>query len=132
MGFSRPGARACSSYALSVPPCAGGVLQGRNTKRGRLMTRIGLAVLVLLNCTAFATDVFAQAGQITNPVPLTPPTVNTTTTTCQVNCDTQAMNCQNSCVPTTAAVTANPAASSGSGACNLNCTTQQLVCKQRC
>ena len=96
------------------------------------MTRIVLAALVVLNCTAFATEVFAQSNQVTNPVPLTPPTVNTTTTTCQVNCDTQAMNCQNSCVPTTAAVTANPAASSGSGACNLSCTSQQLVCKQRC
>ena len=105
---------------------------GGNVKRGRLMTRIMLAVLVLLNCTAFATEVFAQSNQVTNPVPLTPPTVNTTTTTCQVNCDTQAMNCQNSCIPTTAAVTANPAASTGSSACNLSCTTQQLVCKQRC
>jgi len=134
MGLSWPGegARRCSSYASSVPPCTGGVLLGGNVKRGRLMTRIMLAVLVLLNCTAFATEVFAQSNQVTNPVPLTPPTVNTTTTTCQVNCDTQAMNCQNSCIPSTAAVTANPAASSGSGACNLSCTTQQLVCKQRC
>jgi hypothetical protein len=41
------------------------------------------------------------------------------------------MNCQNSCIPTTAAVAANPAAA-GSSACNLSCTTQQLVCKQRC
>ena len=108
------------------------ILQGGSIKRGSLMTRIVLAALVLLNCTAVATEVFAQAGQVTNPVPLTPPSVNTTTTTCQVNCDTQAMNCQNSCLPTTAAVTANPAAGAGSGACNLSCTTQQLVCKQRC
>jgi hypothetical protein len=96
------------------------------------MTRIVLAALVLLNCTTFASEVFAQAGQTVNPVPITPPTINTTTLTCQINCDTQAMNCQNSCVPTTAAVTANPAAGAGSGACNLSCTTQQLVCKQRC
>jgi len=96
------------------------------------MTRIVLAALVLLNCAAFATEVFAQANQVINPVPLTPPTVNTTTTTCQINCDTQAMNCQNSCIPTTAAVATNPAASGSSGACNLSCTTQQLVCKQRC
>ena len=45
------------------------------------MTRIVLAALVLLNCAAFATEVFAQANQVINPVPLTPPTVNTTTTT---------------------------------------------------
>ena len=45
------------------------------------MTRIVLAALVLLNCTAVATELFAQANQVINPVPLTPPTVNTTTTT---------------------------------------------------
>jgi hypothetical protein len=43
-------------------------------------------------------------------VPITPPTVNTTTTTCQVNGDTRAMTCQNSCTPTTASAVANPAA----------------------
>ena len=107
-------------------------LQGGNIKRGNLMTRIVLAALVLLNCTAVATELFAQANQVINPVPLTPPTVNTTTTTCQINCDTQAMNCQNSCIPTSAAVATNPAASTSTGACNLSCTTQQLVCKQRC
>src|SRR5215471_380620 len=69
-------------------------LQGGNIKRGNLMTRIVLAALVLLNCTAVATELFAQANQVINPVPLTPPTVNTTTTTCQINCDTQARTCQ--------------------------------------
>jgi hypothetical protein len=93
------------------------------------MTRIVLAALVLLNCAAFGTEVFAQAGQTVNPVPITPPTLNTATTTCQINCDTQAMNCQNPCVSTTPSATA-PAGSSA--ACNLSCTTQQLVCKQRC
>jgi hypothetical protein len=77
-------------------------------------------------------QVFAQANQTVNPVPLTPPSVNTTTTTCQINCDTQAMFCQNSCIPTTAAAATNPAAPASSGACNLSCTSQQLVCKQRC
>ena len=107
-------------------------MQGGNIKRGSLMTRIVLAALVLVNCAAFATEVFAQASQTVNPVPITPPSINTTTLTCQVNCDTQAMNCQNSCVPTTATVTINPAAATASSACNLSCTTQQLVCKQRC
>jgi hypothetical protein len=97
------------------------------------MTRIVLAALVVFGFAAFATEVFAQAGQTVNPVPITPPTLNTTTLTCQINCDTQAMNCQNSCVPTTGAVAANPLAPAGStSACNLSCTTQQLVCKQRC
>src|SRR5712671_6554984 len=101
------------------------------TSRGRPMKRIVLGTLVLATCVAFATEVFAQASQTVTPVPITPPTINTTTLTCQINCDTQAMNCQNSCVPTTAAVTTNPAAATSASACNLSCTTQQLVCKQR-
>ena len=96
------------------------------------MKRIVQAALVLVTCATFATELFAQANQTVNPVPTTPPTINTTTLTCQVNCDTQAMICQNACIPTTAATVANPAAAGSSGACNLNCTTQQLVCKQRC
>jgi hypothetical protein len=50
--------------------------------------------------------------------------VDTTTTTCQINCDTQAMTCRNFCLPTTAATAASPAAAATSGTCNLNCTTQ--------
>jgi len=96
------------------------------------MTRIVLAALVVLSCAAFGTKAFAQANQTVNPVPITPPTINTTTLTCQINCDTAAMTCQNSCIPTTAAATATPATSSSAGACALSCTSQQLVCKQRC
>jgi hypothetical protein len=96
------------------------------------MKRIVPGALVLVSCVAFATELFAQANQTVTPVPLTPPTINTTTTTCQVNCDTQAMICQNACIPTTAAAQANPASSSSTGTCNLSCTSQQLVCKQRC
>jgi hypothetical protein len=96
------------------------------------MKRIVLGTLVLVTCVAFATELLAQAGQTVNPVPITPPTINTTTLTCQVNCDTQAMICQNACIPTTAAAQASPAGSGSSGACNLSCTSAQLVCKQRC
>jgi hypothetical protein len=95
------------------------------------MTRIVQAALVVLSCAAFATEVFAQAGQTVNPVPITPPTLNTTTLTCQINCDTIAMTCQNSCIPTTAAA-ATSTAPAAAGACALSCTSQQLVCKQRC
>ena len=70
------------------------------------MRRIVLVALGVLSCAAFATEVFAQAGQTVNPVPITPPTLNQTTLTCQINCDTLAMTCQNSCVPTTAAAAA--------------------------
>ena len=96
------------------------------------MKRIVLGALVLVTYVAFATELLAQASQTVNPVPITPPTINTTTLTCQVNCDTQAMICQNACIPTTAATVASPAASGSSGACNLSCTSAQLVCKQRC
>jgi hypothetical protein len=96
------------------------------------MTRFVLAAFVLLSCAAFATELSAQAGQVINPVPLTPPSVNTATSTCQTGCDVQAMTCLNSCVPTAAAPAASPGAAASSGTCNLNCTTQQLVCKQRC
>jgi hypothetical protein len=94
------------------------------------MTRIVLAALVVFGFAAFATEVFAQAGQTVNPVPITPPTLNTTTLTCQINCDTLAMTCQNSCIPTTAAAAATPTTPSSTSA--LSCTSQQLVCKQRC
>jgi hypothetical protein len=102
--------------------------------RRSLMRRILLAAVVLLNCASFGTELFAQANQTVNPVPITPPTLNTTTTTCQINCDTQAMFCLNTCVPITGSpAQANPAIPAGvTGTCNLSCTTQQLVCKQRC
>jgi hypothetical protein len=96
------------------------------------MTRIVLAALVVFSFAAFATEVFAQAGQTVNPVPITPPTLNTTTLTCQINCDTAAMTCQNSCIPTTAAAAATTTTPPAAGACALSCTSQQLVCKQRC
>jgi hypothetical protein len=91
------------------------------------MTRLVLAALVLLSCASFTTKLFAQASQTAPPVPLRAPSVNTAIHTCQINCDTQAMFCQNSCIPTTAA-----GATGGGAACNLNCSSQQLVCKQRC
>jgi hypothetical protein len=96
------------------------------------MTRVVLAALVLLSCAVFATELSAQAGQVINPVPLTPPSVNTATSTCQTGCDVQAMTCLNACVPTSAASAASPGTAASSGTCNLSCTTQQLVCKQRC
>jgi hypothetical protein len=97
------------------------------------MTRLVLVTFALLSFAVFGTETFGQAGQTINPVPITPPTLNTTTTTCQINCDTQAMFCQNNCVPATGSTAANPLAPAGvTATCHLSCTTQQLVCKQRC
>jgi hypothetical protein len=95
------------------------------------MTRFGLATLVLLGGASVATELFAQANQTAPPVPLVAPSLNTTTLTCQINCDTQAMNCQNSCLPS-AVATPGAGLPANTGACNLGCSTQQLVCKQRC
>ena len=72
---------------------------------------------------------------IIQPIPLTPPQLPAAAsgfTSCAINCDTVAMNCQNSCIPTTAVTLANPAGAGSSGACNLSCSSQQLACKQRC
>lgn len=92
--------------------------------------RIAALGVVLLGCAAFATELLAQTGQTVTPVPIVPPSLQTTTLTCQINCDTQAMTCMNGCLPTTAATTLGAAVSNPS--CNLGCSTQQLVCKQRC
>jgi hypothetical protein len=73
----------------------------------------------------------APQGQVLPaPLPATPLLSSQTSTACLVGCDTQLMNCQNSCVvvgPVTS--TPNPA---GIAPCALSCTTQQLVCKQAC
>jgi hypothetical protein len=94
-----------------------------------MMTRITLAcVVVAVGCATFGAELFAQSNQTAPPVPLTRPSINTTTTQCQINCDTQAMNCMNGCVVPVSPT--GPAA--GTGSCNLSCTTSQLTCKQRC
>jgi hypothetical protein len=83
-------------------------------------------------------------SQITPPLPpvgtgvvapIAQPTPRATTgfTTCTINCDTQAMNCQSACVPVTGSAAASLTAPAGAtSSCNLSCTNQQLVCKQSC
>lgn len=97
-----------------------------------MATRIVLtAALALWSWVSLTSAVLAQASQTVTPVPITPPTLNTTTLTCQVNCDTQAMNCQNSCVaPAISNLVASP--TGVTSPCTLSCSSQQLVCKQRC
>jgi hypothetical protein len=76
------------------------------------------------------TVAFAQQGQQqVQPTPNapTPLLLGPNQTACLVACDTQVMNCRNSCVvPATAA---NPAVNAP---CVLSCSTQSLVCKQAC
>ena len=99
------------------------------------MTRLGLPILALLACTSLSTELFAQANQTSPPVPLVTPSLNTTTLTCQINCDTQAMNCMNNCIPV-GGLTVNSAGAVSSPvvnpSCNSTCSSQQLVCKQQC
>jgi hypothetical protein len=93
------------------------------------MKCIALACAVAMSCATFGTEVVAQSNQTAPPVPLTTPSINTTTLQCQITCDTQAMNCLNSCV----APVINPTAPAGvTSSCNLSCATSQLTCKQRC
>jgi hypothetical protein len=93
---------------------------------------VGVALLI---CASFEPELFAQSNQTVNPVPITPPSLNTTTLTCQINCDTQAMNCMNNCIPI-GGLTVNSAGAVSSPvvnpSCNSTCSSQQLVCKQQC
>ena len=100
--------------------------------KGNLMTRLVLAALVLLNCASSTTKSFAQTSQTAPPVPFRVPSVNTTSLTCQINCDTQAMNCRNSCVPNNTAAASPVGPAGANAACHLSCSSQQLVCKHRC
>jgi hypothetical protein len=88
---------------------------------------LGLLIMVL-TCVLPATELFAQAGQTVPAVPQRPPSIDTTSFTCRINCDTQAMNCQNTC-PSGLLAAANPGSQAN---CTLGCSSQQLVCKQRC
>src|SRR5262245_25921081 len=100
-----------------------------------MLTRIALTgIVIAMGCTNFATRLPAQSGQTVTPVPITPPSLNTTTLTCQINCDTQAMNCTNTCIPAGgfAVGPTGQAVGGVSTACTTACSSQQLVCKQRC
>ena len=92
------------------------------------MTRFMLGLIVVLTCALPATELFAQAGQTVPAVPQRAPSIDTTSSTCRITCDTQAMNCQNSC-PNGLLAAANPGSQAN---CTLSCSNQQLVCKQRC
>jgi hypothetical protein len=91
-----------------------------------------MLLVMLVNPTAFAADRihFAQSGQTVTPLPSPPPTLNQTTTSCQINCDSRAMNCMNNC-----GLISGPVANTNPdfrAQCSLSCSSQQLVCKQEC
>ena len=78
-----------------------------------------LSILLALGGTSavFAADRIRLA-QTVQPTPIAPPQLlpqATTSTSCLINCDTQAMNCQNSCVVVGPVATPSPA---GPAPCN--------------
>ena len=89
-------------------------------------------VLALGSSAAFGTErmQLAQAGQTVAPPPVRAPSIDQTTTSCQISCDSSAMNCMNNCgFITGAQAAANP---DFRAQCSLSCSSQQMVCKQRC
>jgi hypothetical protein len=93
--------------------------------------RYVLPLWVLLIAAGGSTASAQQGQQQVQPVPAspTPLLLGPNSTACLVGCDTQVMNCQNSCVVVGPTTTANPA---GNAPCVLNCSNQSLVCKQAC
>jgi hypothetical protein len=97
-------------------------------------------LLPLCMLLALAGSSTAQAQQsslstgIVQPVPVVPtPLISSlTSTACLTGCDTQAMNCQNSCIIVGANAVPGAIAQSTTVSCPLGCSTQQLVCKQVC
>ncbi len=96
-----------------------------------LCTGIALAVIDIVGASRAQAQQSTTSTGVVQPSPLTPTPLLSpqSSTACLVGCDTQAMNCQNTCVVVGASATLNPAPAAP---CNLNCTTQQLVCKQAC
>ncbi len=105
----------------------------------RYVLQLTILLALFGSSTAFGADRIrlAQAqtpgGQVV-PTPLAPTPLlsSPTSTACLVSCDTQLMNCQNSCVVVGPTTTPNPASAAGTAPCAISCTTQQLVCKQAC
>jgi len=94
--------------------------------------RYVLQVCIFLSVVGNSIAHAQQGQQQVQPVPLVPtPLIQSqTSTACLVNCNTQAMGCQNTCVVVgPATTTPNPA---GTAPCALACTSQQLVCQQAC
>jgi hypothetical protein len=98
------------------------------------MKHIGVCILLVTLGTSAAFGAehvrLAQAGQTVAPPPVRAPSIDQSTTSCQITCDSSAMNCMNNCgFVTGAQAAANP---DFRAQCSLSCSSQQLVCKQRC
>jgi hypothetical protein len=93
------------------------------------MKHIGVGILLVMLCTSAGFEAehvhLAQAGQTVLPPPIRPPSVDQTTTSCQISCDSSVMNCMNNCGLITGAQAA--AAPDFRAQCSLSCSSQQLV-----
>ena len=94
--------------------------------------QVSILLAGLVTSPAFATDYtrLAQSGQTVNPLPSQPIQWSETVTSCQITCETSAMNCINNCGLVSGPVAdANPDFRTQ---CSLSCSSRQLVCKQGC
>jgi hypothetical protein len=88
---------------------------------------VGILLVMLCTSAGFGAEHvhLAQAGQTVLPPPIRPPSVDQTTTSCQISCDSSVMNCMNNCGLITGAQAA--AAPDFRAQCSLSCSSQQLV-----
>ena len=94
--------------------------------------QVSMLLAGLVASPVFATDYtrLPQSGQTANSLPSQPIQLNEAATSCQINCETSAMNCINNCGLVSGPVAdANPDVRTQ---CSLSCSSQQLVCKQGC
>jgi hypothetical protein len=94
--------------------------------------QVSMLLAGLVTSTALATEYtrLAQSGRTANSLRSQPIQFNEAATSCQINCETSAMNCINNCGLVSGPVAdANPDVRTQ---CSLSCSSRQLVCKQRC
>jgi len=96
------------------------------------VAQVSMLLAGLVTSPAFAADYTrsAQSGQTANSLPSQAIQWSETATSCQINCETSAMNCINNC-----GVIAGPDADANPDfrtQCSLSCSSRQLVCKQGC
>ena len=98
----------------------------------KLVLQVSMLLAGLVTSHAFATDYtrLAQSRQTAHYLPSQPIQLNEAAASCQINCETSAMNCINNCGLVSGPVAdANPDFRTQ---CSLSCSSRQLVCKQGC
>src|SRR3954469_25818574 len=115
------------------PPKAVSAMLGQPQQQYlKRVLRVSTLLAGLVTSPAFATDYtrLAQSGQTANSLPSQPIQLNEAATSCQINCETSAMNCINNRGLVSGPVAdANPDVRTQ---CSLSCSSRHLVCKQGC